>query len=64
MAFNSIFTKFYTSSFDFFNIDLLAFTKALKGSSLGQMYRKKNVPGLTDKMNERLQKMLQYKGDA
>jgi hypothetical protein len=38
--------------------------KALSGSSLGQMYRKKNVPGLTEKMNERLQKMLQWKGDA
>jgi hypothetical protein len=38
--------------------------KALGGSGLGQMYRKKNVPGLTEKMNERLQKMLQWKGDA
>lgn len=38
--------------------------KALSGSSIGQMYRKKNVPGLTEKMNERLQKMLQWKGDA
>jgi len=36
----------------------------LGGSGLGQMYRKKNVPGLTEKMNERLQKMLQWKGDA